>query len=256
MKNTNHGSVHVNGLCKSFGTNSVLCNVDLDVEPGEVVVIVGPSGSGKSTLLRSLNFLEAPDSGTVEVAGIRVDTTPHTKLSKQDQRAIRAIRRSTAMVFQNFNLFRHLTVIENVMEGMIGVRGIKKRDAEKDAVLLLERVGLGDKVDAYPASLSGGQQQRVAIARGLAMAPKIIFFDEPTSALDPELRGEVLAIMRDLANNGMTMLVVTHEMSFARDVANRVIFMEGGNIIQNEVPEKFFGKSDNKRIVRFLGQIA
>lgn len=249
-------AVRVRGLEKHFGDNQVLRGIDLDVPPGQVVVIMGPSGSGKTTLLRSLNFLEMPDSGSIEVAGIRVDKAPGRNIGKTERRAIRDIRRHTAMIFQSFNLFAHMTAIQNVMEGLVSVKGVPGGEARKRSLELLERVGLGNKADAYPSRLSGGQKQRVAIARGLAMEPRVILFDEPTSALDPELRDEVLAIMRTLADDGMTMLVVTHEVRFAREAADRIVFMEDGVVQQDTAPEQFFAGNGNERIARFLGRIS
>lgn len=256
MNAENPCAVRIRGLTKSFGSHPVLSDIDLDVPRGQVAVIMGPSGSGKTTLLRSLNFLEMPDRGSVEVAGIRVDKVPGRNAGKAERRAIRAIRRHTAMIFQSFNLFAHMTAIQNVMEGLVSVKGMPAGEARTRSFALLQRVGLGDKADAYPARLSGGQKQRVAIARGLAMEPQVIFFDEPTSALDPELRDEVLAIMRSLADEGMTMLVVTHEVRFAREAADRILFMENGIVQQDASPERFFAMDDNERIVRFLGRIS
>lgn len=255
MNTENPCAVRVRGLEKRFGANQVLRGINLDVSPGQVVVIMGPSGSGKTTLLRSLNFLETPDGGSIDVAGVHVDTQPGQRLGSKERRAIRDIRRHTAMIFQSFNLFAHMTAIQNVMEGMISVKGVPKDEARRRGLELLARVGLEQKADAYPSRLSGGQKQRIAIARGLAMDPKVILFDEPTSALDPELRDEVLAIMRELANDGMTMLVVTHEVRFARDAADRIVFMEDGVIQQDTTPERFFAKDNNERITRFLGRI-
>jgi cystine transport system ATP-binding protein len=249
-------TVRVRGLEKHFGANLVLRGINLDVMPGQVVVIMGPSGSGKTTLLRSLNFLEPPDGGSIEVAGIRVDKMPGREFGKAERRAIRDIRRSTAMIFQSFNLFAHMTALQNVMEGLVSVKGVPVDEARKRSLALLDRVGLGDKADAYPSRLSGGQKQRVAIARGLAMEPQVILFDEPTSALDPELRDEVLAIMRALAHDGMTMLVVTHEVRFAREAADRIVFMEHGLVQEDTTPEQFFAENGNARIARFLGRLA
>lgn len=255
MSREHTSAVRVRALEKSFGGNKVLHGVDMDVEPGQVVVVMGPSGSGKTTLLRSLNFLETPDSGSIEVAGTRVELALRQSLGKLERRAIRDIRRKTAMVFQSFNLFPHLTALQNVMEGLITVKKVAKATARERAMTLLDRVGLAHKGDQYPVKLSGGQKQRVAIARGLAMDPEVILFDEPTSALDPELRDEVLSIMRALATEGMTMLVVTHEVRFAQEAADRVIFMEDGRIVVDAVPQQFFAGNDNERIARFLGRI-
>lgn len=244
--------VSVRALAKSFGKLEVLRDVNLEVNSGEVVVILGPSGSGKTTLLRSLNFLEQPDSGSISVCEQQIDVRSGIALSRQDKQAITRLRQKTAMVFQSFNLFPHKTALENVTEGLISVRKVTKTVAGERGMVLLKQVGLQDKAGSYPAKLSGGQKQRVAIARGLAMDPEVIFFDEPTSALDPELRDEVLTVMRDLAKAGMTMVVVTHELRFAREVADRVVFMEGGVIVANETPEVFFSAISNPRIQQFL----
>lgn len=246
--------LRVRGLAKAFGANQVLRGVDLDVTKGEVVVIMGPSGSGKTTFIRSLNFLEAPDSGSIETCGIAVDYAQAFH-SRTGRHKVAQIRRKTAMVFQSFNLFPHMTALENVIEGLVSVRGIQRTQARERGRDLLERVGLLAKADTYPIKLSGGQKQRVAIARALAMDPEVIFFDEPTSALDPELRDEVLKIMRELASEGMTMLVVTHETRFARQAADRIIFMEGGHVIEDAPPEHFFGAAASERSRQFLGQL-
>lgn len=248
-------AVCIEGLEKNFSQNKVLRNINLRVDPGEVVVIMGPSGSGKTTLLRSLNFLESPDSGSIEVGGIKVEKRPDAPFGKSEKKSIQQIRRKTAMVFQSFNLFPHLTVMENVIEGLVSVKRIPRKTALDRGRALLARVGLDEKAAEYPCRLSGGQKQRVAIARGLAMEPEVIFFDEPTSALDPELRDEVLRIMRELANEGMTMLVVTHEVRFAKDAADRIVFMEGGVILEDTTPALFFGDTANERITQFLGRI-
>jgi len=249
-------AVRVRGLKKSFAGQQVLRGIDLTVPQGQVAVVMGPSGSGKTTLLRSLNFLELPDAGTVEVAGITVRRDVPGRGGKSERRSIQEIRRRTAMVFQSFNLFPHLTVLGNVAEGLISVRHEPRRQALDKAMGLLARVGLQHKAQEYPARLSGGQKQRVAIARGLAMEPEVIFFDEPTSALDPELRDEVLALMRQLASDGMTMLVVTHEVRFAREAADRIVFMENGAILEDTTPEHFFSAGANERIGQFLGRLA
>ncbi|NGZ83956.1 amino acid ABC transporter ATP-binding protein [Duganella aceris] len=247
-------TVRVRGLTKAFGTNQVLRGVDLTVAKGEVVVIMGPSGSGKTTFIRSLNFLETPDAGSVEVCGVEVDGAQAAS-SRHERRKVQQIRLKTAMVFQSFNLFPHMTVLDNVIEGLVTVRRAAREPARQRGLALLDRVGMLAKADAYPGRLSGGQKQRVAIARALAMDPEVIFFDEPTSALDPELRDEVLKIMRELANEGMTMLVVTHETRFARDVADRIIFMEGGYVVEDAAPEAFFGPGASERSRQFLGQL-
>ncbi|MDR1467771.1 MAG: amino acid ABC transporter ATP-binding protein [Spirochaetaceae bacterium] len=239
--------VRVRGLCKSFGTLSVLKNIDLDVEEGEVVCIIGPSGSGKSTFLRCLNMLEKPTSGSVVISGVDL-TDKHTNINKT--------RRGIGMVFQQFNLFPHLTVKKNIMLAPVDLDLMTKHEAEKRAFELLERVGLTEKIDDYPRRLSGGQQQRIAIARALAMNPALMLFDEPTSALDPEMIGEVLAVMKELAHDEkMTMLCVTHEINFAREVANRIIFLEDGVIVEEGTPEKLFNNPDKERTKRFLSLV-
>ena len=228
---------------KSFGDLEVLKGIDLEVAPSEVVVLVGVSGSGKSTLLRCFNFLERINKGTIEVDGQVVDSKKH-KLSN--------IRAEVGMVFQHFNLFPHMTVLENVIEAPMTVKKMKKEDAVALAKGLLEKVGLSDKADVYPSKLSGGQKQRVAIARSLAMEPKVLLFDEPTSALDPELVGEVLSVMQQLAQEGMTMVVVTHEMKFAREVADRVIMLDEGRIIESADPVTFFENPSHERTKQFI----
>jgi len=255
MNSKRQYAVRARNIHKSFASNKILRGVDLDVEPGEVVVVMGPSGSGKTTLLRSLNFLEPPDCGTIEVAGIEVVVDSGKSGGRSQKNAIQAIRRKSAMVFQSFNLFPHLTVIENVIEGLVSVKGVPRKQALEVGNILLARVGLTQKAGEYPARLSGGQKQRVAIARGLAMEPEVIFFDEPTSALDPELRDDVLGVMRELAAEGMTMLVVTHEVRFAKDVADRVIFMENGTVLEDMPSSVFFSAHANQRITQFLGRV-
>lgn len=234
------------GVNKYFGHNHVLKDISLKVESGEKVVVIGPSGSGKSTMIRCMNHLEEPDSGTVTVDRIEI-TAPGAP--------IRAVRQKVAMVFQQFNLYPHKTVLENLTIAPILVQGIKKEEAERTGLEFLERVGLKEKASAYPAQLSGGQQQRVAIARALNMHPQIMLFDEPTSALDPEMINEVLDVMVDLANSGITMVVVTHEMGFARKVADRVIFMADGEILETGTPEHFFLNPQNERTQQFLSKI-
>ncbi len=231
---------------KSFGDLEVLKGVDLNVDAGEVIVIVGVSGSGKSTLLRCFNFLEKVNEGEIIIGGRKIN------LKKSD---FSAERGEVGMVFQHFNLFPHKTVIENVTEAPIIVKKIKKDIAEKEAMGILEKVGLSDKAHVYPNKLSGGQKQRVAIARALAMEPKALLFDEPTSALDPELVGEVLQVMKELANEGMTMIVVTHEMKFAKEVADRVIMLDEGRIIEDATPDIFFNHSTNERTNQFLEMV-
>jgi glutamate transport system ATP-binding protein len=231
---------------KHFGPLHVLQDIDLTVHRGEVVVVIGPSGSGKSTLCRTVNRLETIDSGTITIDG---------KPLPQEGRALARLRADVGMVFQSFNLFAHKTVLENVMLGLVKVRRSDKKAAEAKARALLDRVGVGTQADKYPAQLSGGQQQRVAIARALAMDPKVMLFDEPTSALDPEMINEVLEVMRQLARDGMTMIVVTHEMGFARSAANRVVFMADGRIVEEAVPEQFFSNPRSDRAKDFLSKI-
>ncbi|MEV4013425.1 amino acid ABC transporter ATP-binding protein [Nonomuraea angiospora] len=243
--------VSVRGLCKRFGDLEVLKGVDLDVARGEVVVVMGPSGSGKTTLIRCLNLLEEPEAGTVRVCGTELACG-----GRHPVRQVRELRRRTAMVFQQFNLFPHLTALQNVMEGPISVRRVPRAQAATRGRELLARVGLEDKCDCYPAKLSGGQKQRVAIARALAMEPEVILFDEPTSALDPELHAEVLQVMRELAREGMTMVVVTHETAFAREVADRVVFMDGGTVIEQGPPSSFFTAPGHPRVRAFLRLVA
>lgn len=231
---------------KSFGKLEVLRGIDITVNAGEVVVLIGVSGSGKSTLLRCLNFLEILDEGDITIDGKKVD------LKRDDLSKVRA---GVGMVFQHFNLFPHKTVLENVMEAPVIVKKVDKKVAKEAALQILEKVGLSDKRDVYPNKLSGGQKQRVAIARALAMEPKALLFDEPTSALDPELVGEVLQVMKDLANDGMTMVVVTHEMKFAKEVADRIIMLDEGLIIEDAAPDAFFNHSKNARTRQFLEMV-
>ena len=238
---------------KRFGETEVLRDVDLSVQPGEVLAIIGPSGSGKTTLLRCIAHLEHPTSGHVEVAGERVGAVlEQGRLRPMTDREIARLRRGIGMVFQRFNLFPHLTALENVMLGPMQVLRQRRAEAEPLARELLRKVGLAHKADSYPERLSGGQQQRVAIARSLAMQPRLMLFDEATSALDPELIGEVLAVMRDLARDGMTMLVVTHEMGFAEDVADRVVFMDHGRIVEEGPPRELFRAPSHARTQAFL----
>lgn len=248
-------NVRATALSKSYGALQVLKGVDLEVQAGEVVVILGPSGSGKTTLLRSLNLLEQPDTGTLEICGHHLEIPSTGRFDRAARRQIAALRQKTAMVFQAFNLFPHMTALQNVIEGLLSVKKMPREQALERGLVLLAQVGLADKADSYPAKLSGGQKQRVAIARGLAMEPEVIFFDEPTSALDPELRDEVLGVMRDLAKTGMTMLVVTHELRFAREVADRVVFMEHGVVVKNSSAEAFFSDDSGERIQQFLRRI-
>jgi len=242
--------IELTGITKRFGDHEVLKQVDLTVKKGEVVVILGPSGSGKSTLLRCATFLEEPDAGTVRIGEHEIPAGGSQTREKTAK--IRALRQNTGFVFQLFNLFPHKTALQNVMEGPVVVKKMPEAQAKSLALKLLAKVGLADKADAYPSRLSGGQQQRVAIARALAMEPLVMFYDEPTSALDPELVREVLHVMKDLASEGMTMVVVTHEMEFAREVANRVIFMDGGVIVEEGTAEEVFGNPKEDRTRRFL----
>lgn len=241
--------IEVRNLTKSFNGQPVLKGINLDVAAGEVVAIIGPSGSGKTTLLRCLNLLETPDRGRIRVADIAIDASQNLN-SQQSQ--IRALRQRAGFVFQSFNLFPHRTALENVIEGPIVVKREARESAEARGRALLAKVGLAGKEDAYPRRLSGGQQQRVAIARALAMQPEVILFDEPTSALDPELVGEVLTVIRDLANEQRTMVIVTHEMSFARDVAHRVLFVDQGVIVEQGEAKALFANPQEERTQRFL----
>ncbi len=238
--------ISVRHLSKSFGAHRVLDDVSLDIAKGEVVCIIGASGSGKSTLLRCMNGLESYESGELTIDG---------RLIRRDDRQIHELRTEVGMVFQRFNLFPHRTALQNVIEGPVYVKKVPAARARAEGRALLEKVGLGDKLDAYPARLSGGQQQRVAIARSLAMKPKVILFDEPTSALDPELVGEVLKVMQQLAEEGMTMAVVTHEMGFAREVASRVLFLDQGRILEQGAPEEILKNPKNERTRDFLRRV-
>jgi ABC-type polar amino acid transport system ATPase subunit len=239
-------AIQFRGVNKHFGKLHVLRDVTLDVAAGEVVVVCGPSGSGKSTLIRCVNALERVEAGEIVVLGDSI-TRPGVNLTR--------LRTQVGMVFQSFNLFPHMTALRNIMLAPVKVRGLSPADAEKTARALLARVGIPEKADNYPANLSGGQQQRVAIARALAMQPKIMLFDEPTSALDPEMINEVLEVMTDLAREGMTMMVVTHEMGFARRVAHRVVFMDGGVVVEQAAPETFFARPKSERAQQFLSKI-
>ncbi|WP_399127841.1 amino acid ABC transporter ATP-binding protein [Actinacidiphila sp. ITFR-21] len=248
--------VRVRGLRKSFGTHLVLDGVDLDVRESEVTVLLGPSGSGKSTLLRCVNHLEKPDAGFVEIGGEIVGYRHDGgRLHELRPRAITRQRARIGMVFQQFNLFPHLTVLENLTEAPVAVRGVTRKQAAARARELLARVGLDGRQDSYPRQLSGGQQQRVAIARALAMEPRLLLFDEPTSALDPELVGDVLAVMRDLALSGMTMIVVTHEIAFAREVADTVVFLDGGRIVESGTPAAVLDNPRHERARAFLAAV-
>jgi polar amino acid transport system ATP-binding protein len=248
--------LRLQGIHKSYGPNHVLRGVDLEVAPGEVVCLIGPSGSGKTTLLRCVNHLEAPSAGRVVLDGELIGQyTSRRGRVALPPGELAAQRTSIGMVFQHFNLFGHRTAIENIIEAPTQVKRVPRQEARSAAIELLRRVGLSDKADAYPRHLSGGQQQRVAIARALAMAPKLMLFDEPTSALDPEIVGEVLDVMRGLAADGMTMLVATHEMSFARDVADRVVFMDGGLVVEQGPPADLLAAPTHERTKRFLARL-
>jgi len=238
--------VLVRGLKKQYGDNVVLKSIDLTIQPGEVVCVIGPSGSGKSTMLRCLNRMEEINGGKVLIDGVDI-TDPKEDINK--------IRQNIGMVFQHFNLFPHLSVLDNITLAPVELKGLSKVEAESLALYLLESVGLADKAHVAPNSLSGGQKQRVAIARALAMQPDVLLFDEPTSALDPEMVGDVLDVMKKLAEDGMTMIVVTHEMGFAREVADRVIFMDGGFIVEENVPEELFSHPSHERTQSFLNKV-
>ena len=238
--------IDVKNLSKSFGSNLVLDNISEHVYPGEKVVIIGPSGSGKSTFLRCLNLLETPTAGTVTVDGVNI-TDPKTDID--------VVRRQMGMVFQHFNLFPNMTIRKNITLAPVRTGLMKQDEADGEALKLLRRVGLEEKADAYPAQLSGGQKQRIAIVRALAMKPKVMLFDEPTSALDPEMVGEVLAVMKELADEGMTMVVVTHEMGFAREVGSRVLFMDGGHVMEENTPSVLFEHPQCERLQSFLAKV-
>ena len=237
--------IELKDVRKSFGKNEVLKGINLQIDKGEVVVIIGPSGSGKSTVLRTMNYLEEPTSGHVIVDGMDLS----------DKNKLNAVRTEVGMVFQNFNLFPHMTVLDNLTLAPVNVRKTDKKEAQDIAMKLLERVGLADKAQMYPDSLSGGQKQRVAIARALAMKPKVMLFDEPTSALDPEMVREVLDVMKSLADEGMTMVIVTHEMGFAKEVADRVLFVDGGQILEDGTPTQVFDAPSSDRTKLFLSKI-
>lgn len=234
---------------KSFGRNEVLRGIDLTVKKGEVVAILGPSGSGKTTLLRCINYLEKPSDGQISIGEFTVNCK---RTNKKD---IHALRQKSAMVFQQYNLFKHKTALENVMEGLVVVKKLPKDEARRKSIELLEKVGLSNKLDAYPSELSGGQQQRVGIARALALNPEVILFDEPTSALDPELVGEVLSVIRKIAKEGITMIIVTHEMGFAQDVASHIVFMDEGAIVEEGRPNDIFTNPKEERTKQFLKRI-
>lgn len=241
--------INIKNLRKNFNNLEVLKGINLTVKKGEVVVIIGPSGSGKSTFLRCINYLETPNEGIIEIGDISVNASNVRK----DE--IRKLRSSTAMVFQSYNLFKNKTALENIMEPLVATKKVDKNKAIEEAEKLIKAVGLYDKKDNYPSTLSGGQQQRIGIARAMAVNPEVILFDEPTSALDPELVGEVLNVIRELAERHMTMVIVTHEMAFAREVADRVIFMDKGDIIEEGLPEEIFTGAKEERTQKFLNQI-
>lgn len=238
--------IEIKGLCKKFGDQQVLDHIDLKIEKGKVVVVIGPSGTGKSTLLRCINVLEKPEEGHIRLEGFEAD---FSAISKQD---IQTLRSRTSMVFQNSNLYRNKTALQNITTPLILVKKIKREEAERTGVELLAKVGMLEKKDAYPETLSGGEKQRVGIARAMAINPDIILFDEPTSALDPELVNEVLDVIRELARQHTTMLIVTHEMKFARSVADEIVFMEGGHIVEQAPPEKFFSNPQKERTRQFI----
>ena len=241
--------IKLNNIQKRFGDTEVLKGIDLEIKQGEIIVIIGSSGTGKSTLLRTVNFLENADKGVITIDDVSVDSENHTKAE------VLALRRKTGFVFQNYALFAHMTARQNIAEGLMTVRGWKKTDALQRAQEILDDIGLGDKGDSYPAALSGGQQQRVGIGRAMALQPELLLFDEPTSALDPEWVGEVLNLMKDLATKHQTMLVVTHEMQFAREVADWVIFMAEGHIVEQGSPLDIFGNPQDPRLQKFLRQV-
>lgn len=244
--------LEITNLKKSFGGEQVIKGVDLTLEKGKVLVIIGPSGSGKTTLLRCMNLLETPTEGTLSVGGLRLDFAPDRKVLKQD---ILSLRKKTGMVFQSYNLFPHRTAAENIMEGLVTVQKTAKDEARKRALELLRKVGLEDKADVYPFQLSGGQQQRIGIARAIAMDPDLLLLDEPTSALDPELVGEVLKVIKSLASEGRTMVIVTHEMKFAEEVADQVILMDNGVIVEKGTPHRVLRESTNERTQSFLARL-
>ena len=254
---TAHDSVRpvvmLSGISKSFGTNQVLRDVSLQVAPGETICLLGPSGCGKSTLLRCINWLETPDAGSIHISGKRMGVRDNTRIKMSDM-DLAQMRAKIGMVFQHFALWPHLTVIENVMEAPLHVLKRDRAEVRAEAEALLARVGLADKHDQFPSRLSGGQKQRIGIARALAMKPDVLLFDEPTSALDPELVGEVLAVMKALASEGATMIIVTHEMEFARQVASRIVFMDGGVVAETAPPEAFFSAPKSPRAQQFLSR--
>jgi L-cystine transport system ATP-binding protein len=245
--------IDINNLHKNFGTLEVLKGIDLTIPKGKTAVVIGPSGSGKTTLLRCLNLLEIPNQGSIKLGSQTLIFEENKKLKAKE---LVSFRKSTGMVFQSYNLFPHLTALENVMEGQTTVLKRSKSEAETKARALLDKVGLKDRAEMYPHQLSGGQQQRVGIARAMAIDPDVLLFDEPTSALDPELVGEVLKVMKDLSKENMTMVIVTHEMNFAKDVADQVIFMDQGVIVEKGTPEEVFEHTQNQRTLQFLNKVA
>src|SRR5699024_771155 len=246
--------IQLQGIKKSFNSNQVLKGIDLNIKKGEIVAIIGPSGSGKSTLIRTINLLEVPNEGKILIDGKNINFVP-AKVTNKITEEVRHLRMEVGMVFQHFNLFPHKTTLENIIEGLLVVRNYSKERAIEIGKKNLEKVGMLEKANSYPSHLSGGQQQRVAIARALSMEPKAILFDEPTSALDPELVGEVLTVMKDLITEGMTMGIVTHEMNFAKDVADRVVFLDGGYVVEEGAPDKLFNDPQTDRLKRFLSRI-
>lgn len=241
--------IKISNLHKSFNGVEVLKGINLDIKKGEVVAVIGPSGTGKSTLLRCMNFLEKPEKGIIEIEDLKVDVEKATK------QQIHELRLNTSMVFQSYNLFKNKTALENIMEPLIIVKKMDKDKAKERALSILKQVGLEDKKDYYPSKLSGGQQQRIGIGRAIAVDPKIMLFDEPTSALDPELVGEVLEVIKKLAEQDTTMIIVTHEMRFAESAADKVIFMDGGNIVEQGTPEEVFNNPKNERTIKFLNKV-
>ncbi|AAK78855.1 putative amino-acid transport system ATP-binding protein [Clostridium acetobutylicum] len=241
--------IKIESLHKTYGDNEVLKGISLEIKAGEIVAVIGPSGTGKSTFLRCLNYLERPDSGTLLIGDVRVD---FENISKDE---VYSLRKKTSMVFQNYNLFKNKTALENVMEALRVVKKMPKDEAEKVSLEALKQVGLLDKANSYPSRLSGGQQQRIGIARAMVLKPEIILFDEPTSALDPEWVGEVLDVIKGIASRHLTMIIVTHEMSFAREIADKIVFLDGGKIIQYGTPEEVFEKSNNDRVNQFIKKL-
>jgi L-cystine transport system ATP-binding protein len=244
--------ISIKNLHKSFGNNEILKGIDLQINKGETAVIIGPSGSGKTTLLRCINLLETPNEGSITIGSSHIEFNGGKKASTNE---ILTLRKRTGMVFQGFHLFPHMTVIENIMEGQVTVLKRSKEEARAEGLMLLAKVGLSEKKDNYPNELSGGQQQRVAIARAMAMKPEVLLFDEPTSALDPELAAEVINVMKDLSKEGMTMVVVTHKMSFAREAAHKVVFVDNGLIVETGTPQQVFDNTSNERLKQFLSII-